>query len=320
MTPTFRLALLLLLALPGCRDEGPPPKTRGGGSGAPLPTERLHPPGELRLTSAGQEPRLRLRYRLADGQVQGYRTSVSATHRAAGQTSRLSAEFDWERAVDDPRDGTARVTMRVRRVRYVRPTTIRDTVAPALRQLTLTTRLDPRGRVQKLAPASSLPGFQGPNTLARFTAPLPKDAVGDGATWERSESLPLQLPKSRQRVRLGVRTRYRLKLVRHRGTPVRAQISATLRLVVSTPGPGALTGQKVTGGGTGTAELTLDLRRGELTAGKSEQDLRLTVTGYGRSQPLEQKLRTRTRAVHLRPRRPRPRHRPRHHPRRRVAP
>jgi hypothetical protein len=294
------IVLFAGLAAAGCKDD--PPQPRRASSSGPPPTQRLHPPGELRLTSAGTEPRVRLRYRLVPGSRQGFRTWLKATHHAQGQSSRLTVRFDWERSVDQVRAQQARVTLRVRRVRRVRPASLRDSVAPRLGGVELRHLLDTRGRVSDLEPARSLGGLGGAGALTRFSAPLPEDAVGQGATWERSERWPLSLPQSHQRVRVGVRTRYQLTLDPGKGGALRrATIRATVRLTASPVEPGALTGQQVRGGGKGTAELRLDLKKGRITRGRSDQKISLTVVGYGRSQSLKQRLQTRTRAVRLPP-------------------
>jgi hypothetical protein len=286
-------------AVSGC-DDGPPAAPKTTGSTDPPPTQRLHPAGELRLTSAGTPPRIRLRYRLEPGQRQGYRTRLEASHEAAGQTSRLVARFDWERAVEQVQGEQARVTVRVRRVRRVRPTSIRDRVTAGLRALTLRHRLDARGRVTALEPPRALGALGGAGALARLSAPLPEDAVGQGARWERSESWPVRLPKSQQQVRVGVRTGYELSLDGARGgAPRTATVKVSVRLTASPVDPEALTGQQVRGGGQGRGTLKLDLQKGRVKRSRSELKLSLTVIGYGRRQSLAQVLKTRTRAIDL---------------------
>ncbi len=286
-------------AASGC-DDGPPAPPKTAGATDPPPTQRLHPPGELRLTSAGTPPRIRLRYRLEAGQRQGYRTWLKASHEAAGQTSRLVARFDWERAVEQVQGEQAQVKVRVRRVRRVRPTSIRDRVKPWLQGLSLRHRLDSRGRVAALEPPRTLGALGGAGALARFSAPLPEDAVGQGARWERSESWPVHLPKSQQQVRIGVRTGYRLSLESARGkAPRTATLEMSVRLTASPMDPEALTGQQVRGGGQGRGTLKLDLQKGRVERSRSTLKLSLTVIGYGRRQSLTQRLETRTRAIRL---------------------
>ena len=128
-----RLTLFFALLLMGCGG----PREQPAKKPAPLRGERLHAPGELRLTSAGTKPRLRLRYRLEPGDHQAFRSRISVRHEAAGQTSNLVARLDWERLVESLEGNAAKVTVTVRRVRFVRPASIRDDVTRRLRSLTL---------------------------------------------------------------------------------------------------------------------------------------------------------------------------------------
>lgn len=284
---------VLLLAWGSCGED--PAPSAGSGS-APAP-ERLHAPGELRLTSAGKAPRIPLRYRLAPGMQQTYRTQVTLVHRAVGATANLGTELDWERSVTEAVTGGARVQMKVLRVRRVTPSSLRDGLGPKLQGLLLTATLDPRGRVSALTPPEALSAPGGEAVFSRFTAPLPEDAVGEGAAWERLEPWDLTLPRTHQGVRLGVRTRYRLGFVLVRGEPRRARITAELRFHVVHTTPIEKAPTQVTGGGKGSAEWELDLLRGEPLASRSELDLDLQVTSHGRTQRLEQRLQSRTHPV-----------------------
>ncbi len=295
--------LLLTVVLLGCGEDAP--KTT-----APAPKklaeQRLHSPGELRLTSAGNEPRLRLRYRMEPGQYQGYRTKVNVKHRAAGQTSSLTALLDWERRITGVKDGWGDAVLAVRKVRLARPPSIREDVVKRLKSLRLHARVDARGRARKSGEKSGLAAPLSGKLLENLTAPLPADAVGDGATWERYEPVRLTLPKTNLGLHLGVRTRYTLKLVK-RGRRVRyAQITSVVRLTArSTAAPTA--GQHVTGGGQGTGALKIDLKHGTVVSTRSELTLALTLEDKGRTRTLKQTTTSSTRAIKLRPLPPRPR-------------
>jgi hypothetical protein len=184
--------------------------------------------------------------------------------------------------------------MKVLRVRQVSPSSLRDSVAPKLGSLLLTATMDPRGRVSALTPKEALPAPGGDAIFSRFTAPLPADAVGDGATWERLEPWELTLPRIQQPVQLGIRTRYRLAFVLVRGEPRKAKISAELRFHLVRQGKSPA---RVTGAGKGSAEFELDLLRGEAGASKSELELDLEVSAAGRRQRLTQRLATSTRPI-----------------------
>lgn len=294
-----RLALPALAALVlGCPDRPPEPSHK------PAPrAERLHRPGELRLTSAGTKPRLRLRYRLEAGDRQAFRTRIDIRHEAAGQTSNLVARLDWERQVESLKGSAAQVRVTVQRVRFVRPASIRDDVTRRLGSLTLRHTLDTRGRVLAVQPGASLPAGLSESTLRNVTAPLPEDPVGDGATWERFEPVDVVLPKTGYRLRLGVRTRYTLTILSHRGRERFALIRAKLRLTAQSLGQ-ELTGLRVTGGGRGTSELKLDLKRLALASSSSEATLELSLERGGTKRQLKQATRISTQPLKTKPPRP----------------
>lgn len=307
---------LVVVSAAACGDDGPqtkppPPKK--------LAEQQLHAPGELRLTSAGNEPRLRLRYRLEAGQYQGFRTRVEVKHRAAGQTSTLVALLDWERRLTAVTAGWARAEVAVRKVRLARPPSIREDVVRRLKGLTLRFDVDARGRARdstadpKGARKGS-PGGGAPSGLAAplkgallkgLTAPLPADAVGDSATWERYEPVTLTLPKTNLKLRVGVRTRYTLRLIKRGGRERFAEITSQIQLTAHSAAASSA-GQRVTGGGRGTGTLRVDLKRGTVVSVRSELTLELSLADKGRTRTLKQTTTTSTRAIKLRPRPPRP--------------
>lgn len=324
-------AWLPLLAAIGCGDDAP----KGKAPPAPknLAHQRLHAPGEVRLTSAGAEPRVRLRYRLEPGQYQGFRTSVSVKHRAAGQTSSLTAVLDWERRVTGVSAGWAQAEVSVRKVRLARPASIREDVVRRLMAMSLRFAIDARGRARATARGAATArtratargaargtGLAAPMTngiLEILTAPLPADAVGHGATWERYEPVTLTLPKTNLKVRLGVRTRYTLALIKRGGRERYAQITSRIQLTAHSPGPtpGAsraawAAGPRVTGGGQGTGEIKIDLNHATVVSAKSDITLDLSLIEKSRTRTLKQTTTTSTRAINLRPRPRRPRPRP----------
>lgn len=276
----------------------------GASQGAPPPTEQLHAPGDLRLTSAGKTPRLPLRYLHAEGHSQAFRTHVSVEHSAAGQRSRVGTELDWERTVLSRGDNQAEIRMRVLRVRAVSPGLLRDTLAPQLGRLTIQASVDQRGRViaVKFPGGSEPPG--GKDLFARFTAPLPEDSVGDGATWERIEPFTLTLPRLERPVSVGLSTRYRLTLPKGKGA--RAVVTGELRLHVVHTLRQRSEAQGISGGGKGTAEWVLDLERQEPAGSHSSITLDLAVTTHGRRQALKQTMTVRTRPIPLPSATPRP--------------
>jgi hypothetical protein len=127
--------------------------------------------------------------------------------------------------------------------------------------------------------------------------------VGPGATWERYEPLTVTLPKTSLRLRLGVRTRYTLALQLRQGHERFAEITSTTRLTALSAD--AATGPRITGGGTGTGSLKLDLKHGTAVSARSELTFSLGLTEQGRTRSLKQTTTTTTRAIKLRPR-PRP--------------
>lgn len=295
-------ALLLLLILPpALAGSGCDRKNHGAGPrpADPVPGERLHPAGELRLTSSGREPRLLLRYRLLAGDRQAYRTAVHLHHRSGDREAKLSAILVWERKVIATRDDRAEVKIQVRRVQQTRPVALRDGLKQRLERLDLALTLDRRGRVH-LDPGRPPPAQWLTRSLGRLTAPLPRDAVGEGATWERYEPVDLTLPRTRTPVRLGVRATYRLTFKKKRGEERVAVITARLKLTAR--GAGKEPGPRLTGGGHGKAELRLDLRSGLVTHCTSEVTLELELTQHLRRRRLKQTLRAQTSAVKLRPR------------------
>jgi len=301
--------VLLLTAcwLGGCGGDGPP--KRAPPAPKKLAEQRLHSPGELRLTSAGAEPRVRLRYRSTPGQFQGFRTRVTVKHVAAGQTSSLTALMDWERRVTGVSEGWAQCEVAVRKVRLARPPSIREDVLRRLRNLTLHFSVDDRGRARGAPKGSGLAAPLTDGLLKNLTAPLPADAVGDGATWERYEPVNLSLPKTNLRLRLGVRTRYTLALVKHAGRERYALITSGVQLTArsSTPKTGSSASPRVTGGGRGTGALKLDLRHGTVVSAKSELTLELSLQDKGHTRTLRQTTTSSTQTIKLRPRPPRPR-------------
>lgn len=307
MSPRAGIGLLLTAwLLGGCGDDAP------GKKAAPAPQklseQRLHPPGELRLTSAGAKPRLRLRYRQEPGQYQGFRTRVNVKHQAAGQTSSLTALMDWERRVTSVSAGWAQSEVTVRKVRLARPPSIREDVVRRLRGLTLRFAVDARGRARGAAQKSGLAAPLTNGLLKNLTAPLPADAVGHGATWERYEPVSLTLPKTNLGLRLGVRTRYTLALVKRSGRERFAKITSQIQLTArSATSKSSLQGQRVTGSGRGTGELKLDLRLATVVSAKSELTLELSVEDKGRTRTLKQTTTSSTRVIKLRPRPRRPR-------------
>ncbi len=297
---------LLLILLGSC---GKDPR-RPGGNSAPAPRDlsqqRLHPRGELRLTSAGREPRVRLRYRLTPGQRSGFRTRVSVQHVAAGRTLSLTALLDWERMVKRVLSGWADVEVLVRRVRLVRPSSIREDVVRRLMAMRLDVWVDALGRAREKAPpaASGLAASLSGQLLPTLTAPLPRDALGEGATWERYEPLRLVLPKIRIPVHLGARTRYSLHLIRKGRSRRYALISSTISLTLGAASPQGSSSatSRVTGAGRGTGELKLDLEHGKVTSARGEVSLELSLRERHRTHTLKQVTRTSTRAIKLRPR------------------
>lgn len=299
--------LLWLLAAwfsSGCGDDSPAPKDPGPPT--KLAQQRLHAPGELRLTSAGEKPRVRLRYRLEPGQFQGFRTRVNVKHQAAGQTSSLTTLLDWERRVTNVAAGWAQAEVTVRKVRLARPPSIREDVVRRLKNLKLRFSMTARGRVRSAEKGSGLGDPLTKGLVKNLTAPLPDDAVGDGATWERYEPVDLTLPKTNHPLRLGVRTRYTLALVkrggRERFAVITSRIQLTARSTTTSP-----SGQRITGGGKGTGELKLDLKHATVILAKSEITVELSLKEKGRNRTLKQTTTSSTRAIKLRPRPPRPR-------------
>ncbi len=138
-------ALLTAWLVGGCGDDAPP---KAAGPPTKLAQQRLHPPGELRITSAGAKPRVKLRYRLEPGQFQGFRTRVNVRHQAAGQTSNLTALLDWGRRITSVTGGWAQAEVTVRKVRLARPPSIREDVVRRLKTLKLHVAIDARGRAR----------------------------------------------------------------------------------------------------------------------------------------------------------------------------
>jgi hypothetical protein len=282
---------------PGKKDPGPPTK---------LTHQRLHAPGELRLTSAGVKPRVRLRYRLEPGQFQGFRTRVNIKHQAAGQTSSLTALLDWERQVTNVAAGWAQAEVSVRKVRLARPPSIREDVVRRLKALKLHISIDARGRARGADKGSGLGTPLTKGLLKNLTAPLPADAVGDGATWERYEPVNLTLPKTNHPVRVGVRTLYTLTLVKRGGRERFALITSRIQLTARSTAS-RTSGQRITGGGQGSGELKLDLKNASVVSAKSKITVELNLLEKGRLRTLKQTTTSSTRAIKLRPRPQRPR-------------
>ena len=284
------LSLFLLMAVGACGRGGPSEQKRAPTS---RPMDRLHPAGELRLTSAGREPRLRLRYDLTVGHRQGYRTTVSVHHQAAGQTASLSAVLDWERTLLDRQGDRAGASITVRRVRQIRPAGLRENVLSRLKSLSLRYTVDARGQIRIARQGSGLPASLPQGALQDLSAPLPSDPVGNGATWERYEPIRLVLPKLHHPLSLGVRTRYTLKIVLHKQRERFAVISAKMNLTPRSA--------RVEGAGHGTATLKIDLRSSRVVSGQAEMQLNLKLVTAGRRQTVQQTIKTSTRAVKLPP-------------------
>lgn len=268
------LSLPLVLAL-GCRgSKGRDAPSRRNFLRVPGPSERLHPPGELRLTSAGSAPRLALRYRFPADQRLAYRTSTRFSYSGPGGVGHMKVTFDWERRVTSATPTEAKVQVLVRRVRTVRPSSARDRVIHRLLGMTWRATLGPRGRVRALVPADVLGAEPTRQAIRWLSTPLPADPVGDGATWERSETWRVHLPRGGAAPLLRVQVRYALALVRKRGEARQARVRGSLALRVasdraSAPAP------RIHASGQGSALLVLDLTRGVVV--RAESDARYSV-------------------------------------------
>jgi hypothetical protein len=249
---------------------------------------------------------VKLRYTLEPGQFQGFRTRVNVRHQAAGQTSNLTALLDWERRVTSVTAGWAQAEVTVRKVRLARPPSIREDVVRRLKTLKLHLALDTRGRARGADKGSGLARPLTNGLLKHLTAPLPADAVGHGATWERFEPVRLTLPKTNHPLSLGVRTRYTLALIKRGGRERFAVITSRI-LLTARSAASTRPGQHITGGGRGTGELKLDLKHGTVVSAKSELTMELSLKEKGRNRTLKQSTTSSTRAIKMRPRPPRPR-------------
>jgi hypothetical protein len=287
ITSTITIAMATAMVLGGCGRKARDPVRE-------TEPERLHPPGELRLVAAGEEPRVALRYRLVAGSRSAYRTRVTVKHVAEGQRAQLATLLEWERTIGEVKPDGAAVKLAVTHVLLARPESGKDAMAESLRQLVFELRMDARGRVIGQPVGPELPGQE---ALSRLTAPLPGPAVGEGATWERFEPLDLTLPHSRHPVQLGTRTTYHLAFVRRKGKSLRARITGKISLTVRSNAQANHTGYTISGGGQGSSTMMLDLQRGEVTESESEVKLALELKGYGRDSTFEQTTTVSTRSV-----------------------
>jgi hypothetical protein len=214
-------------------------------------TLRPRQPAPFVLIKAGAQPRLTLRYRFSHGEKLVWLDLTTTVTRAA--------------------DGLYQLDTRLSNVTMTLPPALanqRELLLKVLGNLSYTRRMSSRGRVTrfafgKLTPRALL------NLSKRFEAPLshlqpmlPTAPVGVGAVWQHRRQHPLQQPGGR--IDAIYLTQYKLTAFRTDG----GRRVVDLKMATEVKMTGKLMGNDFSGGGTGTASLTLDAVRGVILRSK----------------------------------------------------
>lgn len=272
-------ALAVALATPVAADAGPAHRylDRQGGVHGPLE------PGEVRVVSAGDEPRTQLRYHVAKGTRVKLALSMKMSVEAGGTPVPQPPSFTLtmvEQCVDVEPSGTMRFEIDMGSMTFDGTgvmTEVMRTGIEAMEHLVLHFRLAPSGaiddiEVQGQTAASAAVAAQLKDNLEQFAVRMPDRPVGPGAVW-----------KTRRVVRSGgveMSTVNRYVLRALVGPVATVEVSGRIRAPVQTVNQGGVTVQVTRVRGTGTGTFANDLRRFTVN-GQNDMTMDMTLAVNG---------------------------------------
>jgi hypothetical protein len=245
-------------------------------------------PTPFTLVQAGATPRITLRYRFNTDDKLVWRTTMDQVTRVRTEkqcppdlktklrgpmvrTIPVRYGVDLSTTITRAPDGLYKLDTRLAKVTLSLPPALssqRQLLLKVLSGLRYSQRMSVRGQVTrfsfgKMTPRSLLNlGERLKAPLSHLQPMLPSAAVGIGAVWQHQRQHPLVQPGGR--IMATYLTRYRLTAIRKKDNLQVADIEMTTRVKMR----GKVMGIPFTGGGSGSAKLTLDAVRGVVLAAR----------------------------------------------------
>ncbi|MFH2007469.1 MAG: hypothetical protein ABI333_12865 [bacterium] len=251
------------------------------------------PPGPVTVVQAGVAPRLKLRYRLKEGETLVWHSFIRQVtevrkekqcpapgaklppHKAV-RTIPMSYRVDIISKVDSADDTTYDLSSRFANVTMSLPpalTSREQLLKTVIGNISYTTRMTHQGRIQRFQLGKlTTAGLR--ELQKRLRAPLghlqpvlPDEAVGVGAQWVHLRTLPLLQPGGR--IDATYETRYKLTALPTAAGKQVVSLAASTRMTLT----GNLMGHPFQGRGTGESRLLLDARRGVLRSARGSSHI-----------------------------------------------
>jgi hypothetical protein len=282
------VAVLCGLGSCGCPRDKPAPgenkKHLSGKAGAPRPTFLLF----LLDEGVGEKERLRLVFNPESRQR--YLLELAVLQKAWGRTSKISFLAELEVAVEQVKNGRARLRLTLPRLLTYRPPVGREGIVHAISKWALRAEVDETGRIFSVEGSGGARSISGPWASLSGQGGgvvLPERPVGLGARWRVEGNLTL--PPSEGEVRpvwVKAVTNFRLAGIQRRRGSRLASLTAESRYQV-------MGGEKaVLGNGKGDARLTFNTDAGRVEKMTSTVSLSLRLGGTSaESVTLKQKMR-----------------------------